>query len=61
MAKALKVIVTSMSSSDVRSKNDADLKKIITDGFQKMKPVSGLSNEGKANAIACLGTFKGKH
>jgi hypothetical protein len=58
MAKVLKVTFTPMSSDEVQKKTDADLKKIITEGFQKMKPVTGLSEDDKDNVIAFIRTFK---
>ncbi|HUO34400.1 MAG TPA: cytochrome c [Candidatus Acidoferrum sp.] len=58
MAKLLKVTIPSLDSADVQSKSDADLKKIITEGTGKMKPVKDVSDTDVDNVIAYVRTFK---
>jgi mono/diheme cytochrome c family protein len=58
MAKALKVEIRDLGSADVQSKSDADLKKAITDGVGKMKPVSGVAGADLDNVVAFIRTLK---
>jgi len=60
MAKLLKVTFSPMSSDEVQSKSDADIKKIIVEGKDKMKPVKDISDTDINNVIAYLRTFKKK-
>jgi hypothetical protein len=47
-----------LGSKDVQSKSDAELKKIITEGNGKMKPVGGLDDKQVADVIAFVRTLK---
>jgi mono/diheme cytochrome c family protein len=58
MAKALKVEMKSLGSAEVQGKSDADIKKIITEGMGKMRPISGLSSGDIDNVIAFVRTLK---
>ncbi len=58
MAKLLKTTIPPLDSAEVQSKSDADLKKIITEGTGKMKPVKDLSDADIANVIAYVRAFK---
>ncbi len=58
IAKMLKVEIPHLGSAAVQAKSDADLKKVITEGYQKMKPVKGLADKDAANVIAFLRTLK---
>ena len=58
MAKLLKTTIPPMDSDEVQSKSDADMKKIISEGMGKMKPVKDLSDADIANVIAYVRTFK---
>ena len=58
VAKMLKVEIPHLGSKDVQAKSDADLKKVITDGYEKMKPVKGLADKDVANVIAFVRTLK---
>ncbi len=60
MAKLLKTTIAPMDSDQVQSKSDAEIKKIITDGKDKMKPVKDLSNADIDNVIAFVRAFKKK-
>jgi cytochrome c553 len=58
IAKMLKVEIPHLGAKEVQDKSDADLKKVITEGYQKMKPVKGLSDKDVANVIAFMRTLK---
>lgn len=58
MAKVLKVEIKHLGSADIQGKSDDDLKKSITEGSGKMKPVKGLSEDDVANIIAFVRTIK---
>jgi len=60
MAKLLKTTITPLDSDEVQSKSDADIKKIITEGKDKMKPVKDLTDADIANVIAFVRTLKKK-
>jgi len=58
MAKMLKVDIKPLSDASVQSKSDADLKKAITDGVGKMKPIAGVSGAEADNIVAHIRTLK---
>jgi mono/diheme cytochrome c family protein len=58
MAKALNTTITPLNSPEVQKMSDADLKKVVTSGKGKMKPVSGLSDADLDNVIAFVRTLK---
>ena len=58
IAKMFKVEMPALSSKEVQSKTDADLKKIITAGKGKMKPVSGLTDKQVDDLVAFVRTLK---
>jgi mono/diheme cytochrome c family protein len=58
VAKMLKVEIPHLGSKDVQAKSDADIKKVITAGYEKMKPVKGLADKDVANVIAFVRTLK---
>ncbi len=60
MAKLLKTTITPLDSDEVQTKSDADIKTVITQGKDKMKPVQGLSDSDIGNVIAFVRTFKKK-
>ncbi len=60
MAKLLKTTIPPMGSDEVQGKSDADMKKIITEGMGKMRPVKDLSDTEIDNVIAYVRTFKKK-
>lgn len=60
IAKMLKVEMHALGSKEVQAKSDADLKKIITEGTGKMKPVTGLSEKELTDLIAYLRTLTKK-
>ncbi len=59
-AKAMGLQPARMASDEVQKKTDAELKKIILEGTNKMKPVKGLSDVDIANVIAYIRTFAKK-
>jgi mono/diheme cytochrome c family protein len=58
IAKVMKVEMKDLGSSDVQSMSDADLKKPITDGMGKMKPIKSISGADLDDVIAYIRTFK---
>lgn len=58
IAKALKVELRHLGSKEVQDQKDEVLKKFITEGTEKKKPVKGLSDEEIANVIAYVRTLK---
>ncbi len=58
MAKMLKVTMRSLGSAEVQKASDADLKKAITDGTGKMKPVAGLTGKQADDLVAYIRTLK---
>lgn len=58
IAKMFKVEMPRLGSAKVQSMNDAELKKVVTAGSGKMKPVSGLSEEQVGDVIAFVRTLK---
>jgi mono/diheme cytochrome c family protein len=60
MAKALGATIPDYRSKTVQDMKDADLKKQIVEGKDKMPPQSGLSDDDIANVIAYIRTFAAK-
>jgi len=58
MAKMLKVTMRPLGSAEVQAKSDADLKKDITEGNGKMKPITGLSAKQVDDVVAYVRTLK---
>jgi cytochrome c553 len=58
IAKALKVEMRHLGSTEVQALTDAELKKIIKEGIGKMKPVKSLSDADVENVIAYMRTLK---
>ena len=58
LGKALGVTWTPLGSADVQKMSDDDLKKVITGGKGKMKPVSSVSGGDLDNVIAYVRTLK---
>jgi mono/diheme cytochrome c family protein len=54
LAKALKVEMRHLGSKEVLAKSDAELRKDVLEGFGKMKPVKGLSDQDVSNLIAFM-------
>ncbi len=58
IAKMMKVEMRALGSKEVQAQSDADLKKIITDGKGKMKPIAGLSAQQVDDVVAFVRTLK---
>jgi len=58
IAKMLKVEIPHLGAKAVQDKSDADLKKVIVEGYEKMKPVKGLADKDVAGVIAFVRTLK---
>ena len=58
MAKALNVEMKPLGSADVQKMSDADIKKVVTMGMGKMKPVSGVAGADLDNVVAYVRTLK---
>jgi mono/diheme cytochrome c family protein len=57
IAKMMKVDMRDLKSADVQAMSDDDLKKIISDGKGKMKPVAGAAGSA-ADIVAYLRSWK---
>ncbi|HYL35221.1 MAG TPA: cytochrome c [Bryobacteraceae bacterium] len=58
IAKMFNVTMLPLGSKEIQAKSDADIKKVITEGHGKMKPVGGLDDKQIADAIAFVRTLK---
>ena len=58
IAKMMKVDVKDLKSAEVQSRSDADLKKVITDGQGKMKPIASVTGSSADDVVAYIRTLK---
>ena len=58
IAKMLKVTMRPLGSAEVQAKSDDELKKDITQGNGKMKPVAGLAAKQVDDVVAYVRTLK---
>ena len=58
LAKAMKVEFQNLGSPEVQKMSDEDLKKIITDGAGKMRPVPSVTGKSLDDVVAYLRTLK---
>jgi mono/diheme cytochrome c family protein len=58
IAKMFKVEIRDLKSAGVQAMSDDDLKKIISDGKGKMKPVASVSGAAADNVVAYIRTLK---
>jgi mono/diheme cytochrome c family protein len=58
IAKMMKVDMKNLGAADVQARSDDDLKKAITDGQGKMKPVKTVAGKEVDNVIAYVRTLK---
>lgn len=58
LAKVMKVEFKHLGSKEVQAKTDAEIEKIITQGYEKMKPVKGLSQKQLDDVVAYVRTLK---
>jgi len=54
IAKMMKATIPPLPSKEVQALSDDELRKVITDGKDKMKPVKDLSAEDTTNIIAFI-------
>jgi mono/diheme cytochrome c family protein len=58
IAKMMKVDMRNLSSAEVQTQSDADIKTIITAGKGKMKPVKAVSGADADNVVAYVRSLK---
>jgi mono/diheme cytochrome c family protein len=58
IGKMFSVTMPVLGSKDIQAKSDADLKKVITEGHGKMKPVGGLEDKQVTDVVAFIRTLK---
>jgi len=58
IAKMFGATIHPFSSKEVQGKSDADLKKIITAGQGKMKPIAGIDGQQADDIVAFIRTLK---
>ena len=58
IAKMFSVTMPALGSKEVQAKSDGDLKKVVTEGHGKMKPVGGLDDKQVADVVAFVRTLK---
>ena len=58
IAKMMKVTMKALGSKEVQAKSDADIKKIITEGTGKMKPVASVTGKQVDDVIAHVRSLK---
>jgi mono/diheme cytochrome c family protein len=58
VAKMMKVEIQDLKSPAVQGMSDADLKKVITDGKGKMKPVASVSGGAADDVVAYIRSLK---
>ena len=58
IAKMLRVTMRPLGSAEVQKSSDGDLKKVVTDGTGKMKPVSAVTGKQLDDLVAYIRTLK---
>jgi mono/diheme cytochrome c family protein len=58
VAKMMKVDMKDLKSAEVQAISDDDMKKIVTDGKGKMKPVKAVSGGGLDDVVAYVRSLK---
>ena len=58
ISKMMKVDVVDLKSPAVQSLSDDDLKKVITDGKGKMKPIASVTGASLDNVVAYVRSLK---
>jgi mono/diheme cytochrome c family protein len=58
IAKMMKVEMRDLKSADVQGRSDADLKKVVTDGQGKMRPIASVTDAALDNVIAYVRSLK---
>jgi len=58
MAKVMNVEIKDLGSKDVQAMSDDDLKKVVTAGKGKMKPISSVTGKSVDDVVAYVRTLK---
>jgi predicted CXXCH cytochrome family protein len=58
IVKMMKVEIKNLGSADVQALSDADLKKVVTDGQGKMKPIKSVAGKDLDNVVAYVRGLK---
>jgi mono/diheme cytochrome c family protein len=58
VAKMMKVDMHDLKSPEVQSRSDAELKKVVTAGEGKMKPIASVTGASVDNVVAYVRTLK---
>ena len=58
IAKMMKVEIKDLGSADVQARSDADIKKVVTEGQGKMKPIKSVAGKDLDNVIAYVRSLK---
>lgn len=58
IAKMMKVEMKDLKASEVQSRSDADLKRVITDGQGKMRPATSVTGAAVDDVIAYVRSLK---
>jgi mono/diheme cytochrome c family protein len=58
IAKMMKVDMQDLKSAEVQSMTDGDLKKVVTDGKGKMRPVNTVSGPAVDDVVAYVRSLK---
>ena len=58
VAKMMKVDIGDLKSAEVQGMSDADIKKIVSEGKGKMKPVASVTGASLDNVVAYVHSLK---
>jgi mono/diheme cytochrome c family protein len=58
IAKMMKVEMEDLKGTKAQSLSDADMKKVVTNGMGKMKPIASVSGAPLDNVVAYIRTLK---
>jgi predicted CXXCH cytochrome family protein len=58
IVKMMKVDIHDLKTAEVQSRSDADLKKVVTEGQGKMKPIASVTGASLDDCIAFVRTLK---
>ena|ERR1700690_496903 len=58
VAKMMKVEIKDLKSPEVQALSDADLKKVVTDGQGKMKPIASVTGGSADDVVAYVKSLK---
>jgi predicted CXXCH cytochrome family protein len=58
IVKMMKVEIKNLGSADVQALSDADVKKVVTDGQGKMKPIKSVAGKDLDNVVAYVRGLK---